>query len=153
MTAQKLTQQEFDLLLTARPPVAESSDNRLGSPFLRLLATAGRDLLSRLMSEQHYEPGQIIFKEGEMGDAMYIIWAGRAAVVRDNSQSPTILGDRGAGEIIGEKRVPTHHPRRTSTPWRGAVSCSAMPGPTRPARLPALVSRQGAIRCAPEWGR
>jgi signal transduction histidine kinase len=66
------------------------------------------------MTEQNYLPGQIIFKEGDMGDAMYIIWSGRAAVVKGDFQAPTILGYRGAGDIIGEMALLENQPRSAS---------------------------------------
>ncbi len=115
MTTQTLTQEEFNRLLTTRSSMTDtSSDSGLGSPFLRLLATAGRDLLSKLMSEEHYSSGELIFAEGELGNAMYIIWSGRAAVVKGDFQSPTILGYRGAGDIIGEMSVLENQPRSAS---------------------------------------
>ncbi len=114
MTTQTLTQEEFNALLTARPQTTGASDSGLGSPFLRMLATAGRDLLSQLMTEEQYSRGEIVFKEGDLGDAMYIIWSGRAAVVKDDFQSPTILGYRGVGEIIGEMALLEDQPRSAS---------------------------------------
>ncbi len=109
-----LTQEEFNQLLKTRPPTVETSDSGLGSPFLRLLATAGRDLLSQLMTEQNYSSGEIIFKEGDLGDSMFIIWSGRTAVVKGKFQTPTILGYRGAGEIIGEMALLENQPRSAS---------------------------------------
>ena len=114
MTPETLTQEEFNRLLTAQATSRDTSDSGLGSPFLRLLATAGRDLLSKLMTEQHFSPGEIIFKEGELGDSMFIIWSGRGAVVKGDFQSPTILGYRGAGEIIGEMALLENQPRSAS---------------------------------------
>lgn len=115
MVPQILTPQELENLLSIRPIVSESANNGgLGSPFLRLLATAGRELLSQLMTEQTYQPGEIIFQEGEVGDTMYIIWSGRVAVVKGEWQAPAVLGYRGVGEFIGEMALLESQPRSAS---------------------------------------
>ena len=114
MATQTLTQEEFNRLLTAPRPTTTGSGSGLGSPFLRFLATAGRDLLSQLMTEQNFASGEVIFKEGEMGDTMFIIWSGRAAVVKGGFQAPTVLGYRGAGDIIGEMALLENEPRSAS---------------------------------------
>jgi signal transduction histidine kinase len=109
-----LSPEELTNLLAAPSPAAKSADSGLSAPFLNQLATAGRELLSKLMTEQHYLPGQVIFKEGDLGDAMYIIWSGRAAVIKGDFQSPTILGYRGAGDIVGEMALLENQPRSAS---------------------------------------
>ena len=111
MASQKLTLQELDRLLNSTSASTESTDNGLGPSFLHLLATAGRQLLSKLLTEHHYEPGQIIFQEGEMGDTMYIIWSGRVAIIKGSFEAPTVLGFRGVGEIIGEMALLDYGPR------------------------------------------
>jgi signal transduction histidine kinase len=109
-----LSPEELTNLLATPSPAVKSTDNGLSSPFLHQLATAGRELLSKLMTEQQYLPGQVIFKEGDLGDAMYIIWSGRAAVVKGEFQAPTVLGYRGAGDIVGEMALLENQPRSAS---------------------------------------
>jgi signal transduction histidine kinase len=111
MAFEMLTPQELDALVDTHPISTESSAAGLDSPFLRQLAAAGRDLLSEVMTEQHYQQGEFIFQEGEIGDAMYIIWSGRVAVIKGDIQSPIVLGYRGAGEIIGEMALLEGQPR------------------------------------------
>ncbi len=109
---QTLSPQEFERVLNAPFPKGEVAFNGgLGSPFLRLLATAGRKQLSKLITEKTYTPGDIIFKEGDIGLAMYIIWSGRVAVLKGGMDAPTVLGYRGVGEIIGEMGLLEHRPR------------------------------------------
>jgi len=109
---QTLTPQEFKRVLNAPAPKTDIVLNGgLGSPFLRLLATAGREQLSKLITEKTYAPGDIIFKEGDIGLAMYIIWSGRVAVIKGGMDSLTVLGYRGVGEIIGEMGLLEHRPR------------------------------------------
>ena len=78
------------------PPSAQQNT------LMRLLTTVDRQLLSRLLVEQRYERGEVLFWEGERGDAMYLIRAGRVAVLKGDPEKPAVLGYRGPGEIIGE---------------------------------------------------
>ena len=111
MTSEQLTPEQLNLLQNATSSSTESTDSGLGPSFLHLLATAGRQLLSKLLTEHNYQPGEIIFKEGEIGDTMYIIWSGRVAIVKGSYESPTVLGYRGVGEIIGEMALLEDQPR------------------------------------------
>ncbi|MBN1219946.1 MAG: cyclic nucleotide-binding domain-containing protein [Anaerolineae bacterium] len=113
MVAQTLTPQELDRLIDTQP-LSTGLPVRLDSPFLRQLATAGRDVLDELITEQQYQQGEVILQEGEIGQAMYIIWSGRVAVVKGNLASPIVLGYRGPGEIIGEMALLEDEPRSAS---------------------------------------
>jgi signal transduction histidine kinase len=88
-------------------PLASAPDPSL----LQLLASIERSQLDQLMSEHYYQPGTIICREGDEGNAMYLIWSGRVAVVKGDFESPTILGYRGPGEIIGEMALLESRPR------------------------------------------
>jgi len=114
MIAKTLTPQELDQLVDNQPISTELSAGGLDSPFLRQLATAGRDILDELMIEQHVGQGEVVFHEGEMGNAMYIIWSGRAAVIKGELESPIVLGYRGPGEIIGEMALLENRARSAS---------------------------------------
>lgn len=115
MAVQILSPPELDRLMAAYAAASEeSSTASLDSPILSLLASTDRESLAKLMTEQSYAPGEIIFKEGDAGDAMYIIWSGRVAVVKGDFEAPAILGYRGAGEIIGEMALLEDQPRFAS---------------------------------------
>ncbi len=110
MLPQRLTPSELEYLLTtqtASQAVPTTSDPSL----LRLLASVERDALAQLITEHQYQPGELIFREGESGDAMYLIRAGRVAVIKGEFESPAILGLRGPGEIIGEMSLLEGQPR------------------------------------------
>ncbi len=115
MAAQNsLNSQDLDRIVDTQPIFNEPLGVRLDSPFLRQLATAGREVLAELMEEQAYQQGDIIFQEGEAGDAMYIIWSGRVAVVKGDFAAPIVLGYRGPGEAIGEMALLEDRPRSAS---------------------------------------
>jgi signal transduction histidine kinase len=92
----------------------EASNTALDSPFLRLLASNSRDLLARVMSQHYYTKGEIVVREGEPGDSMYIIWSGWVGVFRGDALTPVVLGYRGPGEIIGEMSLIEDEPRSAS---------------------------------------
>ncbi len=57
---------------------------------------------SRGITREHYEPGEHVFKEGDLGDRLYIILAGQAEVLRDGPQGPQVVARLGAGQSFGE---------------------------------------------------
>jgi NADH dehydrogenase len=52
--------------------------------------------------QAHFEPGEAVFHQGELGDALYIILRGEAEVVREENGSQRVLARLGAGEYFGE---------------------------------------------------
>lgn len=57
---------------------------------------------SQGMLSEHYEPGQVIFHEGDLGDRLYVIVKGRCEVVRQQNGTEDVLGVLGPGEYFGE---------------------------------------------------
>jgi len=74
---------------------------------LKLAASAG-------IAEQHYEPGEEVFHQGELGDRMYIILAGRAEVVRTDNGVERVLAQLSPGEYFGEMAL-LHKATRNAT--------------------------------------
>ena len=98
----RLTAEQLERLRRAQPesinPTATASD----SSFMRILASLEREVLDHLMVEQFYDPGEIVIHEGSPGDAMYLIWSGRLAVLKGDFDAPDVLLYREPGEVIGE---------------------------------------------------
>jgi signal transduction histidine kinase len=109
-----ITPEQLTQIASIPSNTSRASNVKFQSPFLRVLASAGRDVLSSLLEEQRFESGQIIFKEGDPGSAMYIVWSGRVAVVKGDFDDPTLLGYRGVGEIVGEMALLEDEPRSAS---------------------------------------
>jgi NADH dehydrogenase len=52
---------------------------------------------------EHFEPGQVVFHQGDLGDRLYIVLNGEAeAVGRGPDGAESVLGRIGAGEFFGE---------------------------------------------------
>jgi signal transduction histidine kinase len=111
MSSKKLTANQLEQLLSLETSAEELNTSSPDSPLLHLLASLDRSVLTQSMQEQLYEPGDIIFQEGERGDALYLIWSGKISVVKGALDAPTILGNRGPGEIIGEMALLENQPR------------------------------------------
>jgi CRP/FNR family cyclic AMP-dependent transcriptional regulator len=59
--------------------------------------------IAELAVPRAFEPGQIVFREGDASDTCYIVRAGRARAVREHPDGRTItLATFGTGDIFGE---------------------------------------------------
>lgn len=54
------------------------------------------------VAHEHFEPGQEIFRQGDLGDRIYIIASGHAEVSRLDNGRETVLARLGPGEYFGE---------------------------------------------------
>lgn len=114
MLPNKLTPTELEHLLTAKLDTAASSAPVEEPHLLRLMPETARKALMQTMTEQTYARGDVIFHEGAPGDVAYFIWAGKALVIKGELESPTILGYRGPGDILGEMALLENRPRSAS---------------------------------------
>ena len=54
------------------------------------------------MSQAHYEPGDEVFHQGDMGDAFYIILDGQADVIVQDGAQERVINQLGPGDYFGE---------------------------------------------------
>ncbi|MFZ1059837.1 MAG: cyclic nucleotide-binding domain-containing protein [Candidatus Rokuibacteriota bacterium] len=54
---------------------------------------------------REYGNGEVICRQGEPGDRMYVIQAGRATVVREENGAEVVVGELGAGDVFGEMAI------------------------------------------------
>lgn len=66
-------------------------------------------LLERYVYE--YEPGTVVFREGDPGREMYVIQSGTVEISREISQRHQILAVLSAGEFFGEMAIINDRPR------------------------------------------
>jgi NADH dehydrogenase len=84
---------------------------------------------------EHFEPGQDVFSEGEIGDRVYILLSGKAEVVRRLSggqSSGQGIGERvlarlGPGECFGEMALLDSAPRNASVRCVEAMTVLSIP--------------------------
>ncbi len=94
-------------------PRAETVPEFLGLvPLFAGLTAAQRDALGERTRAVHLEAGRWLFREGEQGDAVYIVRAGRLKVVDESAG--TLLRELGRGDAVGELALLTESSRSAS---------------------------------------
>jgi CRP/FNR family transcriptional regulator len=72
-------------------------------PAFSTLVPADLQRISELAVPRVFEPGQVVFREGDSSDTCYIVRSGRARAVREHSDGRVItLATFGPGDIFGE---------------------------------------------------
>jgi len=71
-----------------------------------------REVFSRFGAE--YQPGELLFREGDPGDEMYIIQEGRVKLFKLIRGTKKVLQTVGPGEFFGEMSVLNRRPRSLS---------------------------------------
>jgi NADH dehydrogenase len=75
----------------------------------------------------HYEPGETVFDEGDIGDSLFMIIAGRVEVVKRYGQAPLVVRTLGPGEYFGEMALLGRNPRSASTRALSALDLLVLP--------------------------
>lgn len=57
------------------------------------------------MMRQHFEPGEVIFNQGDIGDKVYVIQDGECEVLRETGGEQALLATLGKGEYFGEMAI------------------------------------------------
>lgn len=57
------------------------------------------------ITRQHFEPGEVVFNEGDLGDSVYVIDKGKCEVLKQTAAGPQQVADLGPGEYFGEMAV------------------------------------------------
>ncbi len=94
---------------------------------IALFADVGLDTLSRLTTcfiTEHYEAGQVVFRQGDLGDKFYIVVRGKVEVLLGDEQRIGILED---GDIFGEIALLTDNPRNATVRAMDATVVIALP--------------------------
>jgi NADH dehydrogenase len=87
---------------------------------LRLGGSAGA-------SHQRFEPGETVFRQGDVGDRIYIVLAGQAQVVREVAGREQVLARVGPGEFFGEMALLSNAPRNATVRCLEATTVLGIP--------------------------
>ena len=107
-----LTAEQLDLISSSCTATTYGVPQTLDSGTFQALVASGLNLSQA--TPLICAAGQVICREGEPGDAMYLIRSGHAAIVKGGFEAPIVLACRGAGEFIGEMALLENLPRSAS---------------------------------------
>lgn len=82
-----------------------------GIPVFAQLDVHQLGLIAAKLRSAHYREGEVILREGEPGDAFFIIRGGRVAITTVAGDVETWVDERGPGEYVGEIALLQHGPR------------------------------------------
>src|SRR5512135_1923349 len=107
-----LTAEQIEMIRTHCASTTYGAPQTLDSGTFQAMATGGFTLSKS--APFVCAPGQIICREGEPGEAMFLIRSGHAAIVKGSFDAPIVLACRGAGEFVGEMALLENLPRSAS---------------------------------------
>ncbi len=84
------------------------------TPFGKLLAWKEIEELANLLVKSSYKSGQIIFKEGDPGDFLGLVYKGKLQVQRTSEHGIVILGTLNETRSFGEMSMLDHQRRSAS---------------------------------------
>jgi CRP/FNR family transcriptional regulator, cyclic AMP receptor protein len=70
---------------------------------------------------REYADGEVICRQGERGDEMYVIQAGRVTVWREDDIGRVVIGEMKSGDIFGEMALIDRQPRSATVRAKGRV--------------------------------
>ena len=87
------------------------------------LSERQRRRLAEALIQQRYAAGEALIQQGDTGLGMFILLAGRVAVVRTQTSGPVPLAELGPGEFVGEMALIDEQPRSASVRALEPVDC------------------------------
>ncbi len=63
---------------------------------------------------ERYRDGELVFRQGQFGDRMFIVMSGAVRIYREDLNGETTLANLGFGEMFGELALFDQHPRSAS---------------------------------------
>ncbi len=87
-----------------------------GVPIFFGLSSHQLGRIMQAIQKRKYYAGEILFQEGQIGKAVFIIKTGRVELVKNVPEGgePRLLGNLGPGQIFGEMALLEHRPRTAS---------------------------------------
>lgn len=78
------------------------------------VAEAELEKIAGMLKERRYHENQMVFKQGDAGDALFIVADGRIKVFIQEGQAEKVLAFFGEGQVLGEMALLTGEPRSAS---------------------------------------
>ncbi len=99
-------------------------------PVFSTLELADLEQIAQLTVPRRFEPGQMVFREGDASDTCYVVREGQARAIRSHGDGRTItLATFGPGDIFGELAMFEDERRSATVEAIGPTSVVAVLGP------------------------
>lgn len=79
---------------------------------------------------REYQPGDVLFREGESGEVMFVIQSGAVRITKDIAGEEKVLAVLGAGEFVGEMAIFNNKPRNATATVLETTRCLVIEGRT-----------------------
>jgi NADH dehydrogenase len=76
---------------------------------------------------QHFEPGDVIFQQGDLGDSVYVIEEGECEVLQEQNDEQELLATLNRGECFGEMALLSDRTRNATLRARNATNVLIIP--------------------------
>ena len=90
---------------------------------------------------REYQPGDVLFREGESGDVMFVIQTGAVRITKDIAGEDKALAVLGPGEFVGEMAILNAKPRAATATVVEPTRCLVVEA----RMLESMVQRNGEI--------
>jgi CRP/FNR family transcriptional regulator, cyclic AMP receptor protein len=103
------------------PPLSPRLQRLKNSTLFGSLKPLELKIVDGLMHERRYLPGEIVFDEGEEGQALYLVMSGRVAITRASSEGTQPVAQLEAGSFFGDLALLDDTPRNAQA--RAVEAC------------------------------
>jgi CRP/FNR family transcriptional regulator, cyclic AMP receptor protein len=90
-------------------------------PFFAEIEPSKLKLLAFMSERVGFDDGKMIFRQGDPGDAAYLIIDGQADVVLEGPTGPLIVATLNPNEIVGEMAILCNAPRNATVRAKGRL--------------------------------
>ena len=79
------------------------------------------------IKSQHFRPGDMVFRQGDVGDSVYVIEQGECEVLREKDGSEEVLANLARGDYFGEMALLSDQTRNATIRARSALNVLIIP--------------------------
>lgn len=90
-------------------------------PLFAGIEPRGLKRLAAICTRLRFEPGQILFHQGDQADAAYVVIDGAADILVETADGPEVIAMAGENEVIGELAVLCDIPRTATVRASGEL--------------------------------
>jgi CRP-like cAMP-binding protein len=90
-------------------------------PLFAQIEPAKLKLLAFTSERVAFDPGQLLFQQGDMGDAAYIVIEGEAEVLVDTAAGAAVVATLGKDAVVGEIAILCDVPRTATVRAKGRL--------------------------------